>query len=691
MRQPLRSTTALVLALSLVQPVPALAEGEAGLCADGSEPPCAEPAAPEPEPEASAPAPVAEPEAAPAPVAEPEPPPAPAPVGAPEAAPAPEAPPAAGPEPAPQPEPASGAAEAAAVVDPAPPPEAGAEAAAGAGGQPPTEPDAPSDPSAAPDPATGALPEPAGEPAPGAAPEAAAQGAAVGVAPEAAAGEAQPPAEADAAPAGDAAPAAEAAPAADAGIAPAEPEPAISAAPEPAAPAEPEPAASADTEPAASAAPAGPAPQPAPGDTAEGNPGEAAGPVEAGVAAGTAADPPADPAEPPSALDLLETALPPELAGAAAALDAALSATDEAEGTAGLPAAVLGLIEGAADADPDAPSAEAVSVTETVLTEDDTRASSEDFQTTAAGAERRGRSRGGMTDLERAALVGLGALAVGVILSNGNRVVANTGDRVVVDRGQDDLYILRDDDVLIRQPGSNVRTETFADGSTRTIVSRTDGSRVITIRDATGRVVLREREDALGNRTRLIDDTRRLEPVRVESLPPPRDLRLSLVETDRAALIAALNAAGADIPRAFSLRQIREIEEVRKLVPEIGFGSLTFETGSAAIQPSEAAKLLRLGDFMAAMIRENPAEIFLVEGHTDAVGPAAFNLALSDRRAESVALALTEFFGVPPENMVIQGYGESDLLIDTQEAERANRRVAVRRITPLLGEFLAAR
>ena len=39
---------------------------------------------------------------------------------------------------------------------------------------------------------------------------------------------------------------------------------------------------------------------------------------------------------------------------------------------------------------------------------------------------------------------------------------------------------------------------------------------------------------------------------------------------------------------------------------------------------------------------------------------------------------------MPPENMVIQGYGESDLLVDTQEGERANRRAAVRRITPLL-------
>ena len=87
---------------------------------------------------------------------------------------------------------------------------------------------------------------------------------------------------------------------------------------------------------------------------------------------------------------------------------------------------------------------------------------------------------------------------------------------------------------------------------------------------------------------------------------------------------------------------------------------------------------------MQDMLDKNPGEIFLIEGHTDATGKAAMNLALSDRRAESVALALTEYFDIPPENMVIQGYGETELRIDTQGDEKRNRRVAVRIITPLL-------
>ena len=64
---------------------------------------------------------------------------------------------------------------------------------------------------------------------------------------------------------------------------------------------------------------------------------------------------------------------------------------------------------------------------------------------------------------------------------------------------------------------------------------------------------------------------------------------------------------------------------------------------------------------------------------------------LSDRRAESVANVLSEQFEVPPENLVTQGYGEQFLKVPTEAAERLNRRVAVRRITPLMQRHLSAR
>ena len=93
---------------------------------------------------------------------------------------------------------------------------------------------------------------------------------------------------------------------------------------------------------------------------------------------------------------------------------------------------------------------------------------------------------------------------------------------------------------------------------------------------------------------------------------------------------------------------------------------------------------------MLRILEENPGETFLIEGHTDAVGSDLANLALSDRRAEAVAEALTSVFDIPPENLATQGYGEQYLKVDSQEPERENRRVAMRRITPLVAPVASA-
>ena len=73
-----------------------------------------------------------------------------------------------------------------------------------------------------------------------------------------------------------------------------------------------------------------------------------------------------------------------------------------------------------------------------------------------------------------------------------------------------------------------------------------------------------------------------------------------------------------------------------------------------------------------------------MRGYTDAVGSEVDNLSLSDRRAQSVATVLSQNFQVPPENLTTQGYGEQSLKVNTQDASRENRRVTVRRITPLI-------
>ena len=322
----------------------------------------------------------------------------------------------------------------------------------------------------------------------------------------------------------------------------------------------------------------------------------------------------------------------------------------------------------------------------TEVTEEQTRRSDQDFDEQANATEiaRDGDGKKRLSDLEKFGLVVIGALVVGSLLKNGDKVVSNTGDRVVVQQPDGTYVVLKDDDTLIRRPGSSVQTETYDDGSTRSTVLYTDGSRIVTIRDAAGRVLRRARIDSEGRQTLLIDDLAPVERIDVSTLPRTQGRVIRADEQDAELRAALLAEESRNIGRSFSLRQVREYTEVRALAPTIDVAAITFDTGSAAIRASEARKLSKLGELMADMVRENPSEVFLIEGHTDAVGSGAYNLALSDRRAESLALALTEYYAVPPENMVIQGYGERELLVDTAGDEPRNRRTAVRVISGLL-------
>ncbi len=344
----------------------------------------------------------------------------------------------------------------------------------------------------------------------------------------------------------------------------------------------------------------------------------------------------------------------------------------------------------AAAADADADTTAEVQVE--TLTQDDVRSSSQDFETTATGeaqAEARAgsdSSNDGLSNFEKALLLGLGAAVVGSVLNNGDEVVSNSGDRVIVER-DGELVVLKDDDVLLRQPGAEVQTRTFDDGSTRTSVLREDGTQIVTIRGNDGRVLRRARILEDGTQIVLFDDTQASAPVVVTELPREQEaaVEVDVSRGDTAALRAALLAnQNRQFDRSYSLRQIRTISEVRDLAPQVELDTVTFATGSAAIEPSQAEELTSLGVAIVDIIQEDPGQMFLIEGHTDAVGDAGYNLALSDRRAETVALALTEYFGVPPENLITQGYGESILKVPTLRAERENRRAAVRNITSLL-------
>jgi flagellar motor protein MotB len=270
------------------------------------------------------------------------------------------------------------------------------------------------------------------------------------------------------------------------------------------------------------------------------------------------------------------------------------------------------------------------------------------------------------------------------IIQEQNRTIIRENGRTFIRHDDTDRFRLGARDVHVERRGNNMET----------IIVRPNGARIITIVDANGRLLRRIRREPDGREFILIDN--RYEGPRdsfgyIVDLPPPivrmpRDRYIVDADrADRGLLYETLIAPPVmHIDRRYTLDEIRYTQFLRERMPRIDLDTVTFDTGSWDVTPDQARLLEPIGDAMLRAIRRNPNEVFLIEGHTDAVGNDVDNLSLSDRRAEAVASILTQDFGIPPENLTTQGYGEQYLKIPTQAPERRNRRVTVRRITPLL-------
>ena len=124
--------------------------------------------------------------------------------------------------------------------------------------------------------------------------------------------------------------------------------------------------------------------------------------------------------------------------------------------------------------------------------------------------------------------------------------------------------------------------------------------------------------------------------------------------------------------------------EVREAMPSIELDTITFGFNEAFVREEEIFDLDRIARMIESVVAAHPDEIFMIEGHTDAVGSDAYNLKLSRQRAQAVKTALSRYYVIPPQNLATVGLGERYLKIWTPEAEEENRRVTVRRVTPLV-------
>lgn len=139
----------------------------------------------------------------------------------------------------------------------------------------------------------------------------------------------------------------------------------------------------------------------------------------------------------------------------------------------------------------------------------------------------------------------------------------------------------------------------------------------------------------------------------------------------------------ADLAKAQVREMEAELAELKGKQTERGvvltLGDVLFATGKANLMPGAFMTVEKLADFL----QKHPDRNVLIEGHTDSVGKAEYNLFLSKRRADAVSKALMDK-GVGTERISTKGYGETYAVAGNETAggRQQNRRVEIVVLNP---------
>ncbi len=170
----------------------------------------------------------------------------------------------------------------------------------------------------------------------------------------------------------------------------------------------------------------------------------------------------------------------------------------------------------------------------------------------------------------------------------------------------------------------------------------------------------------------------------VGRLPPP----IWAAEADDDAIVVQLTRRPArKFARRYTFQEVATEPDVREAMPAVEIDTVTFGFNEDWVREEQLENLDRIGTILEEIIAAHPHEVFMIEGHTDAVGTDEYNLDLSRRRALAIKQALTQYYEIRPENLETIGYGEEHLKIQTEDPEEENRRISIRRITPAVGEL----
>ena len=160
------------------------------------------------------------------------------------------------------------------------------------------------------------------------------------------------------------------------------------------------------------------------------------------------------------------------------------------------------------------------------------------------------------------------------------------------------------------------------------------------------------------------------------SLGQTRGLRtrsIRLHDQDQPAVAAVPAPAPAVAP------QVTAVEQAAPPATLAFAMRVQFEFDSFNLTP-EAKRVL---DRIAAVLKDDlmAQTVVKIEGHTDAHGPQAYNLTLSQLRARSVRAYLIQDHGVEPERLPFAGHGKSRPFDDRDPFNGINRRVEFHNVT----------
>ena len=127
--------------------------------------------------------------------------------------------------------------------------------------------------------------------------------------------------------------------------------------------------------------------------------------------------------------------------------------------------------------------------------------------------------------------------------------------------------------------------------------------------------------------------------------------------------------------RSIKTRSLRLLDPAPAEAPTALALPIRFGFDSAQVLPESMPAL----EAVASGIKlAGPAARILIEGHTDAAGSDAYNLALSQKRALAIKTYLVLQHGIPADHLLTVGLGKSDLIAPEKPLAPENRRVQFR-------------